>query len=259
MEHHNSNSIKLSQRILDKITQGEVTMRPRWHFVLKSGLLLTGIALLVLTIIFIVSLGFFVLHLSGVWFVPAFGWGGLGTFLRSLPWLLIGTALVFVGLLETLVSYYPFAYRRPLFFSAIGVVALVLVGGFFLAQTPIHRQLLLSAERGELPVGGDIYLGFGGQRFADVHRGVVTVVADEQFDMQTHNGGTIHVTVTPQTRFPFGLALETGDSVVVFGPLVQDSVQALGIGRIDSDGIQPQPFPYQRQIRFFQGRPSGPQ
>ncbi|MFA5954053.1 MAG: hypothetical protein WC817_00765 [Patescibacteria group bacterium] len=254
---HNSEHKNLRDLVLQKIRLGEVAMRPRWHFVLKSALLMTGVVLLVLTILFVISLGFFVLHLSGVWFVPAFGWGGLGVFLRSLPWLLIGTALLFIGLLEALVRRYPLAYRRPLLYSAISVMVLVFLGGFLVALTPLHHRLLLSAERNELPFAGPLYRGFGGQRFSDVHKGIVTEVADENFDIQTRRGSVIHVTVTSDTRFPFGLAVQPGDNVVVFGELFENTIQALGIGRVDSDDLPAMPRP--RHIGpplFFPGVPS---
>src|SRR3989344_2081055 len=121
----------IHEAVLERIRGGEVTMRPRWHFMLKATLVVAGIALAGLTLLFVVSLAMFALRASGVWFMPAFGWHGFAVFLWSLPKLLILLAIVFIIILELLVRHYAFAYRRPLLISALMVIALALLGGFW--------------------------------------------------------------------------------------------------------------------------------
>ena len=124
--------------VLNKIKEGEVAMRPRWHFVFKGGLALVGIGVLALWLIYLVSFIMFALATSGVIMIPAFGFQGLVGFLLALPWLLILVAAVFIVLLEILVNKYSFGYRKPLLYTLFGVVGFTVVGTFLVSQTGLH-------------------------------------------------------------------------------------------------------------------------
>lgn len=224
----------IHEAVLERIRGGEVTMRPRWHFMLKATLVVAGIALAGLTLLFVVSLAMFALRASGVWFMPAFGWHGFAVFLWSLPKLLILLAIVFIIILELLVRHYAFAYRRPLLISALMVIALALLGGFLVIKTTFHSRLLERAERDRLPFAGSFYREYGAPRFRNVHIGEVTEVTEQGFMIKTRRDEVLRIVVTPETRFPLGLDIQQGDRVVVFGDRDDDAVQALGIQRIDS-------------------------
>ena len=75
----------------------KVTMRPRWHYVLLSGMAAVGVIVLFLMLLYVVSLGVFFLRESGVWFAPAFGARGWWELLQSLPLTLIFLLVVLLA------------------------------------------------------------------------------------------------------------------------------------------------------------------
>src|SRR3990167_8644737 len=135
----NQEQSPIKAKILAAIESGKVTMRPRWHFVLQATLVICGLVIVLLALLFLTSFIIFSLRNTGVWFAPSFGYRGIGVFLTSLPWLLIGLTVIFVVLLEILVKKYSFAYRQPLLYSALALVLIVTIGGVAIAQTPFNR------------------------------------------------------------------------------------------------------------------------
>ncbi len=219
--------------ILKAIENGSVKMRPRWYFVGRTALLATGIVLLAFTLIYIASFIIFVMHQTGAWFVPSFGFRGVQAFLISLPWVLILISIMFIVILETLVRRYSFAYRRPLLYSALGVIGLVIVGGLVISATPLHSYFLRNAREGRLPIAGDLYRGYGMQRFHDIHPCTITGITKNGFQAQYSDGTMITVVITPETRLPLGSDFKVGDSVVVFGEHESGAIEALGVRKID--------------------------
>jgi len=69
----------------------------------------------------------------------------------------------------------------------------------------------------------------------NVHVGTIIELTDQGLTIKTPYGETLHIAVTAETRFPFGLDLQSGDQVVIFGERGDGTVQALGIKRIDSE------------------------
>ncbi len=218
--------------VLEAIKRGKIRMRPRWHFVLRAVLLITGIALMFLFLFYLISFIFFTMQQAGNWFVPVFGPRGWLVFLRSLPLLLICLSGIFIVVLEVLVKKYSFAYRKPLLYSASAVLLLVLLGGAFMA--PMHRGFFRSAQENKLPMMGLFYKNFGPpQRPGEVHRGEVIGRNSDGLQMQDVFGGTSTVVIYPETRLPYGADFETGDTIVVFGQKDESgTIRAFGIREI---------------------------
>ncbi len=147
------------------IKSGQIKMRPRWHFAVRAALLASGIVLFSLALLYLASFIVFILHQTGLWRAPGFGLRGLRVFLFSLPWLLLAVALIFLVILEFLVRRYAFAYGRPLFYSVIAIVLLVLAGALAVAQTSFHRGLFRQAEENRLPWVGPLYRAYNFDKF----------------------------------------------------------------------------------------------
>ncbi len=259
-DHHAHDDVSgmdsVRTHVLEAIKDGEVTMRPRWHFVLKAVLAAAGALLIFFGTIYLMSFIIFVLYKTGIIYVPDFGLHGIMRFLFNLPWILILVAFIFAILLEILVQRYAFVYKKPLLYSLFGVVALVVAGSVIVAATPLHSQFLKNSRERHFPFfPGQLYLQFGFQRTSDVHRGVVESITDNGFYLKedsdtgvdatstssivsTSTDGLIQVSVTPQTRFPMGTDISIGDSVVVFGDESTSSpmiFQAYGVEKVMDD------------------------
>jgi len=222
------------RKMLDAIHSGEAKMRPRWHFILQAVLLVTGGILALLVVLYLASFILFVLRETGLLFAPTFGAAGWFSFFRSFPWILIFLLLVFVVILAVLVKRYAFVYERPSLYLFVGIVLIVALGGFLIAETPLHRSLFDSARHGNLPVLGGLYQGFGMQRFGDIHRGTIVQTTTNGFIIEDNGGQTSSVVVIPPMQFPpnGGPGPAMGSDVVIFGDRTPS-------GTINAQGIQP--------------------
>ena len=139
--HQNQDEAKKAkQKMLDAIQSGDVKMEPKWHFVLKTTLLIIGGVLALLLVLYLASFVFFVLRQTGLWYAPTFGIAGWYSFFRSLPWILIIFLIVFMVILGVLVKRYSFVYERPAMYLFIGIVAFVALGGFLISATPLSSN-----------------------------------------------------------------------------------------------------------------------
>jgi hypothetical protein len=230
----NNHSKSIKDNVLKAIEAGKVTMRPRWHFVLKALLLLVGTILASMTLIFLISFIIFILHETGIWFIPGFGFHGIGLFFGSLPWLMLLLALVFIVMLEVLVRRYAFAYRKPLLYSTFGVIGLVILGGVIVSATPFHRGLFNSARNNNLPVAGGFYRQYGMRRNDHVIVGNITEIKNTGYSLIERRGQAVEVIISDDTYFPDGKDFMVGDSIVVLGDRNGDKINAGGIKKAAS-------------------------
>ena len=232
--HHEDTSAR--GKIMNVIHKGQVHMRPRWHFILYSAFAVVGTVIVFLTVLYAASLAVFFLRESGAFFAPSFGPRGWFVLLRNLPWLLIILILVFIALLQILVSRYSFVYRKPLVVSLIGIVALIFVGGFAIAQTSFHHRLFQGARHGHLPSPMGMLYGSGlrPHRDGEMYHGRITRMIPNGFVLADIEGeGTSTIVITPQTRLPYGADFSADDLVVVIGDEVATgTVQAFGVREI---------------------------
>jgi len=215
--------------ILNKIKTREIDMKPRWHFVLKSLLLVFGVLTVALLAVYLLSFVVFALNQSGVMFAPLYGLKGVVVFVVSSPWLLIvltGTSGV---LLYLLVTKYSFSYQKPLLYSMIGVVLLVILGSFVLQEAGMHQRLQQYSERHNVPVFTPLYGGLREERPDGVLQGMITELTDDGFILQVADEDLVTVVVTRETKQRPPSARFVGESVLVFGERQGDIVPAFGI------------------------------
>lgn len=257
MNEHNEN---LKENILSVIESGKVKMRPKWHFALKTILLIVGTVLVAFAVLFLSSFIVFILRQSGVIFVPGLGGSGLGLFVRSLPWYLILLTIVFIIVLEFLVRKYSFGYGKPLFYSALVILLIAIFGGIILEMTPMHRGLYGYARNNRLPVAGSFYKNFGGTMkhgFMGEKMVVGTIIqaTSSGYILQTQNSEQITVYFDSETHFPFGKEFSQGDTVVAIVGTSNNGLNiAEGIRKIDDQMRFPRRqrhmMPYRMNIRF---------
>lgn len=227
----NEEAKQAEQKMLGAIRKGEVEMKPRWHFALRTALFVTGGVLAILALLYLASFIVFALQLNGTWFAPIFGFAGWYTFFGSIPWILVIFLLLFLVILAVLVKRYAFVYEHPSLYFFVGIMAIIALGGFLIAQTPFHRKLFDAARSGNLPVLGGFYREFGMQHAKGIHRGTIVGTTTNGFIIQDINGQTSTVPFNGFTHFPPGGPRAGGD-FVIFGPRNQS-------GTITAQGIEP--------------------
>jgi hypothetical protein len=229
-------SQELKQKIMGAIQKGEVTMRPRWHFVLRSTLLVLGIVIMGLSLVFLSSFVLFLLRANGVIFAPLFGFRGLRSFIFALPWILIGLSFLFIVILEILARFYGAGRKTPLLYSAAGVIGVVTLCTALVGYAGFHERLSMRAFEGRLPVMGGMYREI--PMAQHVYRGRIISVFDQQFIIE-HRRGTTTILIDEKTGFPHGTDLGEGDVVVIIGDRTGDSVQAEGVMKVDEMDFDP--------------------
>ncbi|MDB5237967.1 MAG: hypothetical protein JWM46_237 [Candidatus Kaiserbacteria bacterium] len=231
------NQESLKDIIMKGIHDGKVQMRPRWHFMLLSALMLVGALVVCLTLIYAVSLVVYLLHSSGAWFAPSFGLRGWFAFLYSLPWLLLLLLLVFVVILEILVRRYTFVYKKPLLTSVLGIVAVIVAGGFLVTLTPLHKSMAHFDHDGMLPPPlNGLYRQPPHFQTSDLYRGMIVAIAPDHI-VVSNGESTTTVFIDTHTRLPYGNEFTAGNLVIVIGDFVStDTIRAFGIRSVEPEG-----------------------
>ncbi len=222
---------ELKEKLLNRIKTGEVAMRPRWHFVLKAVLAVTGILLLAIALLYLVSFMLFALRETGVVFAPAFGLRGLLFFVTASPLLLVGLVIVFVTTLEILVRKYAFGYRNSLLYSLMALILVVLLGSFAIMQTPMHDRIADLNRSGHIPMVGELYERYSEKRPEGLYVGTVMEIDDsgDEWQLETKDG-VVEVELTKQTRLPRGKDVVVGDKVMILAQPDRDNDELTAIG-----------------------------
>lgn len=226
----------IKDNILSAIESGKVSMKPRWHFVAKGVLLVVGTLFAFLSLVYLISFIFFILKQTGLWFVPGFGFGIMREILFDFPWLLVTLAILLILLLQFLIKKYSFSYGRPLIYSVVAVVCLVVLAGFAVSATPIHKNFFMQAQNNNFPVGGKIYKQYG---FMPGSNNLITgeIIEDlgDGYNIHTPQDEMLLILVTPETKLPYGKDFQKGDKLVVVGKRKGFIVTARGIREVEND------------------------
>lgn len=246
----------IAEKVLNKIKKGQVKMWPKLYFVLKAFLFALALVFVLFLALFLVSFIIFNLRASGALFLPRFGLFGLRTFLFSFPWLLVIFSVLFIIVLGVLAKRYRFVYKKPLLYSIIAIVVIVLVGSFIFLRAPIHNRLSERAFRGRLPVAGPLYRQYRMRRPENLHMGKVVELTEGGFRIETEDGQKITVSISKKARFPFDKDIKKDDFVVIMGKKSDAVIEAYGVSKIKENdrgyvvprgrpqGVPRQPSPF---------------
>jgi|GEM_PF-231269 len=236
----NNTHQSVKERVFATIHSGKTRMKPRWHFVLRAALVAIGIFIMSIGIVYLASLIHFLLRQSGIWFAPALGMHGVGMLLLLLPWFLTGVIIAFLTILEVLVRRYTFAYKQPVMYSVIGIVAVVALATFVVAKTGVHGTLYRAARDGGLPVGASLYGPFPLGEAAEIHPGVITDISSPtSFTLERIDDTSLSVNISNETHTPTEYTPVLDDHVVVFGLMIEETITAKNIRPERDDAFIP--------------------
>jgi hypothetical protein len=213
----------IKDNVLKGVESGNIRMKPRWHFVLRTALIASGTLLILFTALYISSFIFFNLRQTGILFIPYFGFKGLPIILKSMPWILVCLSIVFMMLLGILAEHYAFVYDKPLIYSILAIITLVVVGGIALGMTSLHnwhRDPLSYTQPSDVTIG----------RLINEDHDIYTI--------KDQRGLLIKISVTEDTTFPDN-GVHIGEEVLVIGDRDDGQIHAEGIKRLS--GYLPPP------------------
>lgn len=242
-EKENKNTI--SQKILNEIKKRKVKMRPKCYFVLKTLFYILGAVLVLILAVFLVSFIIFVLRVSGAFFLPRFGFSGLRAFLAFLPWVLIFMAVLFILITEVFAKRFSIVYRKPLLYSVLGLLLIVLIAGYFVVKTPFHKNLFNYAQSHPLPLFGRMYRDYGMRRPPHITVGTVVKISENSLEIETEKGERLKVVLSDEIGLSAGQEAEVGDLIMIIGKRSNDSIQARGFRKIENiEKSYPNPRPF---------------
>lgn len=234
---------KLKDKILEKIKEGKVKMKPKFYFVLKAILFILIFVLLLGLSFFLLSFIHFHLISSGIWYLPKFGIEGIFLFLKSLPWFLIIVAFILILILETLSR--EFSFKKPILISVLGLILIVLVGGFLIAKANIHPRILFKARKGEMPSPiSPIYLKYGIPRFKEFHRGIIEKIAPNSLFIKRADGEVLEVKFEKPSSFPE--RFKEGEGILIFGKRENGKIRGWKLKKIEDQFLE-----FERRIIKF--------
>ncbi|KND49270.1 MAG: hypothetical protein AB203_02645 [Parcubacteria bacterium C7867-008] len=238
--NNNSQHDQFQNEVLERIRSGQLQMKPRLFFVLKSVCIILITVFILLISVWLVSFISFGLRLTGNESLLGFGAKGSLIFLVLFPWWLALLDLGLVALLAWLVRRFSFGYRRPLLYLLIALTVCGAASGLlFDRETRFHDDRFEEAEAGELfgpleslyesahlkaPEEHGVYRGF----VLDIGERSFTLTHDDN-DNDEDDG---EWTVLPPTNFDMKM-IRIGDRVYVAGEREDQEIEAYGLRILD--------------------------
>jgi hypothetical protein len=235
--NHTHEHINLTRQVLDKIETGEVSMKSKSYFTLKTVAVVFLTFLIACTLTLLISFVFFSLEMSEQLSLLGFGFRGVGLFIMLFPWWIFLLNAVLLLILERLLIQFRFAYAYPLVYVFLGTVCVVTVLGYAVTYTPLHQSLLERAQEKRLPVVGSYY-----EHARDlppgkgVYRGQVLAIEGNTFIIGIIDLNTASATyrVVGGEGVDIDDFLDPGDVVFVAGNMNRGSIEAYGIKKVIS-------------------------
>jgi len=229
----------IQKKVFERLKHGNIPMRSRAYFIVRATIAILLSVLVLALSAYVLSFIAFSIHESGEQFLLGFGERGLYAFLGLFPWftLIIDIALIF--LLQWLLQSFKFGYRFSLLavFGAVVFVSIVAAG--LIDLTPVHNDLLGMADRGELPIGGELYESVrDSHEDRGVFRGTIATIEGDRIVITHDDGDHDADDGTRTVTLPIGYSTTTfnvGERVYVFGALGSSTIQAYGVGRLSPD------------------------
>lgn len=236
-ENIQQNSIK--DEILQKIKSGQVSMRPKYYFVIKLVALAITIFITFLLSSFIVSYVIFSIKTSGQTSLLDFGPRGLYHFILALPWFVLVADILLITFIDWLLKSFRFGYNSSALFLLVVTMVSITVLATIINYTSFHKILLNKAENRHLPIAGGLYMGMRmSHGNSGMFRGeIVSIESTSTFyikhtDYDGDDTGQVIEIFTPTNSDVFTLFLQPGDEVFVAGDKIPGGIRAYGIRKL---------------------------
>jgi len=124
---HKVTQIDIERNIMDKVRSNQITMKPRWYFILGSFFMMCGLVGFSVGAVFLTNLMLFLLRKHG----PMGQWR-LQILLDSFPWWIPVLAVVGMGAGILMLKKYDFSYRKNFIFIVFCFVISIIVSAFLI-------------------------------------------------------------------------------------------------------------------------------
>lgn len=226
----------IKNKVLEKIREGRVRMRPKFFFALKIIVLALVAAFILILTSFVLSFIFFSIAATGKMFLVGFGIRGLFIFFLTLPWLPLVIDILLIIVLERLLKRFKFGYRSPIVYLSVGIIAIAIFIAFIINMTQVHPLLVHRAQQNRLPLIGGMYKDARRPPMERcIYRGYIQGIATETPAIIIHpddidSSTTVRILLpsyaNPERRF------EVNDYVFVACQYFKSEIRAFGVKKI---------------------------
>jgi len=210
----------LADKLVGKIEGGELKMRSKTYFILKSLIyFLTAIFFLILSVA-IITFSFYIFKISGLFNLSHFGLKGMRDLMLSLPLVLLFITGSFTVISAIFLYQYPVTYRRPLIYSVGALLVLMSVGlAIFIGAVDFRRSIYQALEEDKIPLASSFYDYFNGASPRNIFKGRVESDYLGGFSMfiDGESEKEVRVAFGPNTSFYGADNFRKGDIVIIHG------------------------------------------
>lgn len=208
----------LKERIMQEIDTDKITPHSKLYFFLRAAVAVSGIAILFLALLYIISFILFALSKSGIFLMSPFGFFGIMTILNDLPWKIVLLSLVSLFTLLLLAKNTFSVYRLPLMYLFLFVIGFVGITGLVVAKSQMHPLLLRQMKHSEKAVGFDFVPRYTRPESHHIHVGtLISTSTGVTFSILGSNGVTSLVRTDKTTKFIDNTNIVQGDEILIFG------------------------------------------
>ncbi len=228
-----STKTNIKDRILEEIRCGDVSMRPKLFFTLKVAVLGVLTFGMLLASILIINFIIFGVRTDSHHMLLGFGSRGLQSFLYFFPWTLLVVDLVLVVILVKLLCRFRFVYKRPVIYSLVGLLSVIVVLGFTLdRETQFNYQLAARTHSWPEPINTfrrivrqPPLLGNG------ICLCTIVAINGNILEVADARSGTTTLTIVLPLNNPYATTsnLQLGDLVYIAGEEDEDGIEAFGV------------------------------
>ncbi len=216
MEKENNENL-ISKKIISKIKKGEIEMKPKFYFLLKSLLVIGILFLIFFSIVFFGSLIIFISQKNNFFILSRMGFLGLQAIIFYFPWYLFLITLFLIVIIEVIAKNFKFIYRKPLIYSFLFIVIIAFVGSI-MVNNILHEPLFKMAKEERLPIGGRMYRDIGKIEIENIYFGKLLEKKEEYWLMKINDNEIVQLKITDKTSgHRFLSEMEEGSNIVVIG------------------------------------------
>ena len=187
-------------------------------------------------VLFLSSFIVFALQVSELWYLPIFGLKGFELLLSNFPWILVVIVMLFIGLLEFLVDRYGFVYRKPVLYSALLIIFIVIGLSFIVRQTNLHEKIYGEIKGGSLQPMKYFYDNYTKPSPAEFHPGTVLSIGKDGFTLENRDKTTIYVKVSGNTKIGEKFKVYPGGRLLIIGKIIDGQIEADAIDNAPPEG-----------------------
>ena len=218
----------LKHKILETVKKNNITMIPKWKFILYSSIGIAGIIFAFLVAVFTLSLILFVLSRYGLMYMSFFGFMTTLHTLGIIPPLLILFTVVLLVLIEVLARYYSFSFRRPLAVTLLFLTSVATIVSYIISESPIHEYVRGYAKDHHFDMMAKAYdrpLPFKPRADMnnpmDVIRGEVMATSATSTTLKLFDGAIV-IAYASTTSGKMLMVPVVHDDIVIFGSFIGD-------------------------------------